>query len=108
MEAASVRAVAAACLCPALWTSDQYRAAIAAAGLRLLRSEDLTAKVIPTWEICLRRARAARVAVALLPRPAREFVQAIDLIVAAYTAGELTYTVMSAEKPIPTPGDDHG
>jgi hypothetical protein len=46
--------------------------------------------------------------VALLPRSAREFVQAIDLILAAYSAGELTYTVMSAEKPLLAPGEDHG
>jgi tocopherol O-methyltransferase len=103
MDSAAVRAVAAACLCPALWTAEQYRVAVAAAGLQVLCCQDLTQKVARTWEICRQRARLARLAVSLLPRPAREFVQGIDLIVNAYAAGELKYAVMTAMKPLAGP-----
>ena len=108
MESAGVRAVASACLCPALWTAQEYCDAIAAAGLGLLSCEDLTAKVTPTWEVCSRRAHAARGAVALLPRPARDFVKGIELILAAYSSGELSYTVVSARKPQPGSGGRDG
>jgi tocopherol O-methyltransferase len=104
MDSAAVRAVAAACLCPALWTAEQYRATIVSAGLQVMHCDDLSAKVVRTWEICRRRAQAARMAVSLLPRPAREFVDGIDLILAAYSSGELRYTVMSAAKPRDLPG----
>lgn len=108
MDSARVRAVAAACLCPALWTVQQYREGIEDAGLQISRCEDLTAKVIPTWEICRQRAWAARAAVALLPRPAREFVKGIDLILAGYGSGELSYSVMSAIKPFAGSGECDG
>jgi tocopherol O-methyltransferase len=99
MESPCVRAVAAASLCPSLWTAEQYCAAITGTGMQLLYCQDLSAKVARTWQVCGQRARAARAAVCLLPRPARDFVEAIDLIIAAYDSGELGYTVISAVKP---------
>lgn len=108
MESAGVRAVAAACLCPALWTAQEYCDAIAAAGLQLRSCEDLTAKVTRTWKVCSRRAQAARVAAALLPRPARDFVKGIELILAAYSSGELSYTILSAKKPGAGSGEGDG
>ena len=108
MDSARARAVARACLCPALWTAQQYRDGIEHAGLQILCCEDLTAKVIPTWEVCRQRARAARAAVALLPRPAREFVKGIDLILAGYGSGELSYSVISAIKPFAGSGECNG
>ena len=96
MERPRVREVARAFLCPELWTADQYRGAIESAGMQEHHREDLTAKIIRTWEICQERARAASLAVKLLPRAAREFVEGIDIILDAYRSGDLTYTIMVA------------
>jgi tocopherol O-methyltransferase len=98
MENARIREVARAFLCPELWTAEQYRRAIEEAGMHIGRCEDLTSKVVHTWEICAERAGQARAIVRLLPRMAREFVEGIGIILAAYRAGDLTYTVISAEK----------
>ncbi len=98
MESARVREVARAFLCPELWTAEQYRRAIESAGMKVKRCEDLTDKVVRTWEICQERARSAAPVVRLLPKAAREFVQGIDIILDAYHSGDLTYTLMVAEK----------
>src|SRR5258706_6556632 len=98
MQSLPVRAVADAFLCPALQTAEDYAAQIAAAGLTVGHREDLTADVIRTWEICLQRARAAGPIVALLPRAAREFVDGIQTILNAYRSGDLTYSLLIAEK----------
>jgi tocopherol O-methyltransferase len=100
MDRPLVREVGRAFLCPALWTADQYQSAIESAGMRVRRREDLTARVLSTWEICQGRARAASLAVKLLPRAAREFVQGIDIILNAYRSGDLTYTAIAADRPL--------
>ena len=96
MDRARVREVARAFLCPELWTADQYQFAIESAGMRVRHREDLTARIVRTWEICQERAHAASIAVKLLPRAAREFVEGIDIILDAYRSGDLTYTVIVA------------
>ena len=93
-----VREVGRAFLCPKLWTAEQYQSAIESAGVRVRRREDLTARILSTWEICQERARAASLAVKLLPRAAREFVEGIDIILEAYRSGDLTYTVIVADR----------
>ena len=93
-----VREVARAFLCPELWTATHYQAAIEAAGMRVRRSEDMSQGVMRTWEICQRTARAAKPMVSLLSESAREFVGGIDIILDAYRSGDLTYTVLVAEK----------
>ncbi len=98
MDRPRVREVARAFLCPELWTPDQYQSAIESAGMRVRHREDLTAKIVRTWEICQERAHAASLAVRLLPRAAREFVEGIDIILDAYRSGDLTYTVLVAQK----------
>jgi len=99
MTSPRVREVATRFLCPELWTREQYGSAIAAAGLRVRVAENLSPRVLRTWEVCSQRAKAAAVAVKLLPAAAREFVEGIDVILEAYRFGELTYTVIVAEKP---------
>ncbi len=47
-----VRAVANAFLCPSLQTAEDYERQIESAGLRIRGREDITGKVIRTWEIC--------------------------------------------------------
>jgi tocopherol O-methyltransferase len=98
MESPRVREVARAFLCPELWTAERYESAIEFAGMRVRHRGDLTASIVRTWEICRERALAAKVAVKLLPRAAREFVEGIDIILDAYRSGDLTYTVLVAEK----------
>jgi tocopherol O-methyltransferase len=94
-----LREIAKRFVCPELWTPERYLKAIEAAGLRVCSCEDLSDRVARTWEICSERAKAAGCAVKLLPAAAREFVAGIDVIVEAYRSGELTYTVIAAEKP---------
>jgi tocopherol O-methyltransferase len=98
MDSPAVREVARVFLCPELWTAEQYQSAIKNAGLRVKHCENLGDKVAHTWEICRQQARFAAPAVKLLPRAAREFVEGIDAILDAYRSGDLTYTVLVAEK----------
>src|SRR4029077_15935244 len=98
MDRPRVREVARAFLCPELWTAKQYQSRIQSAGMRVRGREDLTARTLSTWEICQERARSASVAVKLLPRAAREFVEGIDIILDAYRLGDLTYTIIVADR----------
>jgi tocopherol O-methyltransferase len=98
MDRPRVRAVAQAFLCPELWTAEQYQSAIESAGMHVKHCEDLTARVVRTWEICQERARAAGPMVKLLPRATREFVEGIDIILDAYRSSDLKYTVVAGEK----------
>ena len=98
MDRGRIREVARAFLCPELWTKQQYQSAVEASGMRVTCCDDLTRKVLHTWEICRERALASAPMVKLLPRAAREFVGGIDFILEAYRSGDLTYTVMTAEK----------
>ena len=98
MDRPRVREVAHAFLCPELWTAEEYRTSVESAGLKVRVCNDVTAKVVRTWEICQRRAHAAGIAVKLLPHEAREFVEGIGTILDAYRSGDLSYTVLVAEK----------
>ena len=98
MDLPRVSEVARAFLCQELWAAEQYKSAIESSGMRLRHCEDLTARIVRTWEVCQERARSAGVAVKLLPRAAQEFVEGIDIILDAYRSGDLTYTVLVADK----------
>jgi tocopherol O-methyltransferase len=100
MQSPRVREVSRAFLCPELWTAAQYRSAIESAGLQINLCQDLTASVTRTWELCQQSARTAAPVVKLLPRAAREFVAGIDVILDAYQSGDLTYTLITAGKPL--------
>jgi cyclopropane fatty-acyl-phospholipid synthase-like methyltransferase len=98
MESARVREVARRFLCPELWSAEQYCAVIEDTGLKITHREDFTSSVVHTWEICQQRVQAVPLAVKLLPRAAREFVEGIPVILDAYRSGELSYTVLTAVK----------
>ncbi len=93
-----VSAVANAFLCPSLQTAEDYQRQIEHAGLRIRSSEDVTRRVIRTWEICLERSRKLRVLIRIFPREVRDFVQGISAILEAYCSGDLTYSLIVAEK----------
>ncbi len=98
MTRRKVREVAGTFLCPELWTAAHYQAAIESAGMRVKSCENLSQRVMRTWEICQRRAEANKRVVSLLGESARGFVGGIDSILEAYRSGDLTYTVLVAEK----------
>ena len=98
MTRPKVREVARAFLCPELWTATHYQAAMETAGMRVRSCEDLSRQVARTWEICQKTAQASKPVISLLGESAREFVGGIDSILEAYRSGELTYTVLVAEK----------
>jgi tocopherol O-methyltransferase len=97
-EHSSVRQVSEKFLCSGLMTGSEYAKHIEDAGLRITSREELGAKVQRTWEICRQRARMATPMLRLLPDGVRDFVHGIDVILEAYTSGELSYTVIAAEK----------
>ncbi|HET7439824.1 MAG TPA: class I SAM-dependent methyltransferase [Terriglobales bacterium] len=98
MQSTQVRDVARAFLCPELWSAQQYARAIESAGLRVIRTDDLSAGVARTWEICSERVTKVKTIVPLLPRTARAFVEGIETILQAYRSGALTYSVILALK----------
>jgi cyclopropane fatty-acyl-phospholipid synthase-like methyltransferase len=93
MDRLRVREVGRAFLCSDVWTAEQYQSAVEAAGMRVRHREDLTVRIVST---CQERACSASLAVKLLPRAAREFVEGIDIILEVYRSGDLTYTIIVA------------
>jgi hypothetical protein len=98
MENARVRSVAKTFLCPSLQTAENYRQQIEHAGLRIRAHVEITGNVMRIWEICFERARKLRALISILPREVREFVHGINTILEAYRSGDLTYSVMVAQK----------
>jgi tocopherol O-methyltransferase len=96
MDNPRVGEVARAFLCPELWTRKQYELAIESAGVNVVYTEDLSANVIRTWEVCRERVAMAKPVLKLMPRAVQEFAAGMELILEAYRTGDLTYTVMSA------------
>lgn len=93
-----VSAVADTFLCPSIQTAVDYQQQIEHAGLRIRCHEEITAKVMRTWEICDQRTRKLRALVRIFPRGVRDFVHGIGMILEAYRSGDLTYSVIVAEK----------
>ena len=98
MENPRVSAVANAFLCPSLQTAEDYQRQIEHAGLRMRGSEDLTQRVMRTWEICLERSRKLRGLIRIFPHEVRAFVEGMCAILEAYRSGDLTYSLIVGEK----------
>jgi tocopherol O-methyltransferase len=73
MQSPRVRAVAEAFLCPELWTAEQYGRVMRDAGFLTVTNEDLTERVMRTWEICRERAATVPAVVGLMPKVVRDF-----------------------------------
>ena len=98
MQNTRVRAVANSFLCPSLQTAEDYERQIQSAGLAIRVREEITAKVIRTWEISLERARKMRALNSLFPSKVQEFIRGITTILGAYRSGDLTYSLIVADK----------
>jgi tocopherol O-methyltransferase len=88
-------------LCPSLGSAAEYRQWLEAGGLEVIREADLTSRVARTWEICLERTRKpwVRAAAFLLGGETRRFLGSFPLILGAYRAHALHYTLLVARKP---------
>ena len=98
MQNPSVGAVANAFLCPSLQTTEVYQQQIEEAGLSIRYCENISRQVIRTWEICLGRAHKLRALIRMFPSEVREFVHGISTILEAFRSGDLTYSIILAEK----------
>jgi len=98
MRNPGVGAVANALLCPSLQTTEVYQQQIEEAGLSIRYCEDLSRQVTRTWEICLGRAHRLRALIRMFPSEVREFVHGISTILEAFRSGDLTYSIILAEK----------
>lgn len=96
-----VQAVCDAFLCPCLATSAEYRSWCADVGLEILRVEDLTAQVSPTWEVLVRRlGRPWLAPLKLLVRgDVRRFVDGFQIILEAYRSRAMSYGLLVARRP---------
>jgi tocopherol O-methyltransferase len=98
MALTPVQHIAEEFLCPDLITADEYSALLRQAGLTVLQTEDLTAKVVRTWEIGRRRARAASALLKFFPPRVARFVDAMEYILEAYRTRDLHYSVLVARR----------
>ena len=98
MDRPRVREVARAFLCPELWTAEQYRSAVESAGMRVEIVRRFKRESSAHMGSVSGAARSAAPVVKLLPSAAREFVEGVDIILDAYRSGDLTYTVLAAER----------
>jgi tocopherol O-methyltransferase len=88
-------------LCPSLGTAGDYQGWLSAAGLQTTTFEDLTARVMRTWEVCMRRVEAS--GLGWLVRRAggwpRSFVERFGTLWGAYSSGAMRYGLFVARKP---------
>ena len=96
-----VEAVCDAFLCPSLGSFSDYAGWMTAAGLRVERSEDWTARVTRTWELC--DARVQRLGLPWLarcidPRQAA-FLDNFKTLLEAYRSGAMQYGCIVARLP---------
>jgi len=99
MASYSVRSVAKHFVCPEICSADEYVGFIEAAGMRIHQLVNATKYVVPTWRICLGRIRRLGLLKQLVPRGVRSFADDLQVILDAYLAGHLTYTIITARLP---------
>ena len=99
MRSERIREVASSFLCPQLQSAAEYSEEIERAGLRIERVEDVSQRVIRTWEICQERIRLAVPLAKALPAKHQAFVEGIGTILEAYRSSELSYSILIARKP---------
>jgi len=92
---------------PGMGTPSEYTALAEAAGLRVLKYEDVTRQVRRTWRICLRRVVTCLLFTPtgwrfLLSAKSRHaiFVLSVARILIAYYTGSMKYGVFEFEKPV--------
>jgi hypothetical protein len=85
-------------LCPELLTAEQYSHCFTKAGMTPVSCLQLGPRVAPTWDVCAKRVGAASPLVRFLPHQYREFVDGIQLMRRGYRTGELSYSLLVAEK----------
>lgn len=99
MKDQMIRDIARVFLCPELWTACEYQAQVEAAGLRVTLCEHLSSEVARTWDIAAERVEKSHWMLALLPAAFSQFTQGIELMREGYRSGQLTYTILIADKP---------
>jgi tocopherol O-methyltransferase len=98
MARPSVLRVAKHFLCPEICTAEEYVSFIENAGMRVDKLLNATQRVLPTWQICLRRIRQSGLLKHFVSSGVRSFADGLQVILDAYLSGELTYTVITARK----------
>jgi tocopherol O-methyltransferase len=85
-----------ASVCWSFSSAWEYNAMLTDAGLLVIKSEDLTDAVLPTWEVARSRVSKLQFLIRFASQPLREFTTAIDLIRAAFRSRSLVYRVFVA------------
>lgn len=98
MKRELIRKIAEVFLCPELLTAEQYFRCFTKAGLTPVSCLPLGARVARTWDICAKRVGAAGPLIRMMPNRYREFVDGIQLMRQGYRSGELSYSLLVAEK----------
>lgn len=98
MESPRVAEVARIFLCPELQTAADYRSQMQDARFSIVLEQDLSSQVVRTWEICRRRTRLAAPVRLFVSADKREFADGIDVILEAYRAGDLRYSLLIGRK----------
>jgi tocopherol O-methyltransferase len=89
-------------LCPSLGSRQDYVDWMQVAGLTILTTEDWTARVTRTWEICRDRVQRSgvRSLARIIDRDTVLFLDRFDAILAAYRSGAMKYGCFVARKPL--------
>lgn len=93
-----IRDIARVFLCPELWTAEEYVRNIQLAGMKIVSCEQLGAEVVRTWDLARESVHKSRLLLAVLPGEFREFVDGIELMQQGYRNGNLSYSIIVAEK----------
>lgn len=95
-----VRQVCEGFLCPSLGTASEYQSWFTDAGLTNLKFEDLTHRVLQTWEICKRRVNktGVRYLAPIAGQDMNQFIKDFETILKAYREGAMQYGCFLARK----------